>query len=123
MSVIKEKSDVSVFFVLSLAAGIIILISGIVFSVWHLSFFPSMMSMIGSPLDVNIGFLSVAIMTCGAIIIGASVMMYKVPSQIRIWGAFVIVFSILSIFEMGGFLIGGTIGIIGGIMAFSHRTR
>jgi len=121
MSVIKEKLDVSVFFGLSLAAGIIILISGIIFPVWHLSFFPSMSSMMGSPFDVNIGILSVAIMTCGAIIIGVSIMMYKVPSQIRIWGAFVIIFSVLSILEMGGFLIGGILGIIGGIMAIANK--
>ena len=48
-------------------------------------------------------------------------MMYKVPSQIRIWGAFVIVFSVLSILEMGGFLIGGILGIIGGIMAMANK--
>jgi hypothetical protein len=50
-------------------------------------------------------------------------MMYKIPSKIRIWGAFVIVFSVLSILEMGGFLIGGVIGLIGGVMAIAHRTR
>jgi len=123
MSVIKEKSDVSVFFGLSLAAGIIILISGIIFPVWHLAFFPSMSSMLGASFVVIMGGLSVSILTCGAIIIGASIMMFKIPPKIRIWGIFVIVFSVLSIFEMGGFLIGGIIGIIGGIMAIAHKTR
>jgi len=123
VSVTKEKSKVSVYFGLSLAAGIIILISGIIFPVWHLAFFPAMSSMMGPPFDVNIGVSSVAIMTCGAIIIGTSIMMYKIPAQSRIWGAFVIVFSILSMLEMGGFLIGGIIGLIGGSMAIVHRTR
>jgi len=122
MSVTKAKSDVSVSLGLSLAAGILILISGIIFSVWHFAFFPSMSSMMGSPLDVNVGVLSIGIITCGAIIIGASIMMYKIPSKNHIWGVFVITFSIISIFEMGGFLIGGIIGIIGGALAFKDYT-
>jgi len=50
-------------------------------------------------------------------------MMYKIPSQIHIWGIVVIAFSIISIFEMGGFLIGGIIGIIGGALAFKDYSN
>jgi len=107
---------------LSLAAGVIILISGFVFYMWHLAFFPTMSPMMGPPLNVTPGVLSIAIITCGVIIIAVSVMMYKTPSQNRILGVFVIVFSALSILEMGGFMIGGILGIIGGVIALTKKS-
>lgn len=119
---VSAKSAVSVSFGLSLAAGIIILFSGIIFSVWHETFFSSMGSMMGTA-DMTARAFSVALITCGVIIIGASILMYKIPSQIHIWGIFVIAFSIISIFEMGGFLIGGIIGIIGGALAFKDHSN
>ena len=75
----------------------------------------------GTPFNVNTEVLSVAIITCGAIIVGLSVIMYKVPSTSRVLGAFVILFSVLSLLEMGGFLIGGILGIIGGVLALSKN--
>jgi len=122
MSVTKERSALPVHVVLSFVAGVIILISGFIFYMWHFSFFPTMSPMMGPPLNVIPGVLSIAIITCGIIIIAASVMMHKTPSQNHIWGVFVIVFSAISILEMGGFLIGGIIGIIGGILAFKADT-
>lgn len=119
---VSAKSAVSISFGLSLAAGIIILFSGIIFSVWHEAFFSSMGSMMGTA-DMTARAFSVALITCGVIIIGASIMMYKIPSQIHIWGIVVIAFSIISIFEMGGFLIGGIIGIIGGALAFKDYSN
>jgi len=121
MSLTKERSGIPAYVGLSLAAGVIILISGFVFYMWHFGFFPTMSPMMGPPLNVTPGVLSIAIITCGVIIIAVSVMMYKTPSQIRIWGVFVIVFSVMSILEMGGFLIGGIIGIVGGLMAILKK--
>jgi len=121
MSLTKERSVLPAHVWLSLAAGVIILISGFVFYMWHFGFFPTMSPMMGPPLNVIPEVLSIAIITCGVIIIAVSVMMYKTPSQNRIWGVFVIVFSAMSILEMGGFLIGGILGIIGGIMAIANK--
>jgi len=121
MSLAKEHSIIPAYVGLSLVAGVIILISGFVFYMWHFGFFPTMSPMMGPPLNVTPGILSIAIITCGVIIIAVSVMMYKTPSQIRIWGVFVVVFSVMSILEMGGFLIGGIIGIIGGLMAILKK--
>jgi len=122
MSVTKERSALPVHVWLSLAAGVIILISGFVFYMWHFGYFPTMSPMMGPPLNVIPEILAIGIITCGVIIIAVSVMMYKTPSQNRIWGVFVIVFSAIAILEMGGFLIGGIIGIIGGFMAIAHKT-
>lgn len=113
MSLTKERSAFSAHVGLSLVAGVIILISGFVFYMWHFGFFPTMSPMMGPPLNVIPEILSIGIITCGIIIIAVSVAMYKTPSKTRIWGIFVIGFSVLSILEMGGFLIGRIIGIVG----------
>jgi hypothetical protein len=122
MSVTKERLVIPAHVGLSLTAGVIILISGFVFYMWHFALFPTMSPMMGPPLNVTTEVLSIGIITCGAIIIATSVVMYKTPSQSRMWGAFVIVFSAISILEMGGFLIVGVIGIIGVFMAITYRT-
>jgi len=55
----------------------------------------------------------------GAIVILGGIMIYNRPSQSRMWGIVVIIFSILSIFGGGGFLVGMVLGIIGGMLAIT----
>ena len=45
------------------------------------------------------------------------------PNQRTLWGALVLVFSCLSFFGFGGFIIGAILGIIGGIMALTWKTH
>jgi len=54
----------------------------------------------------------------GIIIIAVAVMLYINPTQHELWGALIIIFSVISIIScMGGMGIGLLLGIVGGILA------
>lgn len=55
----------------------------------------------------------------GILVSLGGIMIYNRPSQSRMWGTVVLIFSILSIFGGGGFLVGMILGIIGGILAIT----
>jgi len=57
----------------------------------------------------------------GIVVIISAAMLRSNPSQRTLWGALVIVFSALSFFGFGGFIIGAILGIIGGIMALTWK--
>ncbi len=53
----------------------------------------------------------------GVGVVVGSLMMYTKPAKTHVWGALVLVFSLVSFFGMGGFFLGGLLGIVGGILA------
>jgi hypothetical protein len=57
----------------------------------------------------------------GIVVIISAAMLRSNPHQRTLWGALVIVFSCLSFFGFGGFIIGAILGIIGGIMALTWK--
>ncbi len=57
----------------------------------------------------------------GIVVIISGVMLRGNPSQRTLWGVLVVVFSCLSFFGFGGFIIGAILGIIGGIMALTWK--
>jgi len=106
---------------LSLAAGIIIVIGSIVASFWHMAFLPQMSWMMGPQFASGIVVSSILGIVFGGIVIAGAILLYKKPQQSRQWGVIVLVFSALSFVGMGGFLIGGVIGIIAGIIAITKK--
>ena len=48
-------------------------------------------------------------------------MLYTNPGSRSIWGILIIVFSVLSFFGFGGFIIGAILGIIGGVLALRWK--
>lgn len=77
-----------------------------------------MMGDVGSPFGwmsilMVIGLVSGVIVLIGAIMLNAN------PSQHYTWGTMILVFSIVSFVGMGGFFIGGTLGIISGAFALA----
>jgi len=116
-----QKSESSSSAGLSLAAGIIIVIGAIVASFWHMAFLPQMSWMMGPQFASGIVVSSILGIVFGGIVIAGAILMYKKPIQTRQWGVIVLVFSALSFVGMGGFLIGGIIGIIAGIIAITKR--
>jgi hypothetical protein len=126
-------------FALALTGGILILISGLMSPMWFMlgglsiggimddmmSGFGGMMggyrSMMGS-FGVPFGFMSglsfVGLVSGILVVIGAIVLNAR-PSEHTAWEMIILIFSIISLFGMGGFLIGAILGIIGGAFAFS----
>lgn len=107
---------------LSLASGILILVGAIISWMWHTSFFPQMGWMMGAPNIMSFTASLVVIgVVSGAIILLSALMMNSRPSESSKWGVIVLVFSVLSLFGMGGFLIGAVLGIVGGILAIAKH--
>jgi hypothetical protein len=57
----------------------------------------------------------------GVMVIISGAMLRSSPGQRTLWGVLVVVFSCLSFFGFGGFIIGAILGIIGGIMALTWK--
>jgi Family of unknown function (DUF6114) len=73
----------------------------------------------GSPGNLAAGFvgaLSIFGLICGTIVLLSAIMLRFKPSQRQTWGILILVFSILSFFGFGGFIVGSVLGIDGSIM-------
>jgi hypothetical protein len=107
---------------LSLAGGIIILLGGIASWIWHTAFFSQMGWMMGgtwfTPMIVGTSVIGIV---SGALVMLGAVMMAFRPNESHQWGVIVLVFSLLSFFGMGGFLVGAILGIVGGALALAKR--
>ncbi len=57
----------------------------------------------------------------GVMVLISGIMLRSSPAQRSIWGALIVVFSVLSFFGFGGFIIGAILGIIGGVMALTWK--
>lgn len=78
-----------------------------------------MMGSLGMPIGYMTG-LGLIGLVAGLLVIISSIMMYIRPSDQRSWGVVIIIFSIISYAGMGGFWIGGILGLIGGILTLSN---
>lgn len=59
----------------------------------------------------------------GAIIIMGALALISNPKQSQTWGALILIFSLMGLMGLGGFLIGSLLGIVGGILAITWRTQ
>jgi hypothetical protein len=57
----------------------------------------------------------------GIIVLVSGAMLRANPGQRTLWGTLILVFSVLSFFGSGGFVIGAILGIVGGIMALTWK--
>lgn len=101
---------------ISLVAGCLIFIASL-FSFRHLTFFPDMKWMMGTQLVGHLFAMTIAGLVSGIIVIICSILIYEQPRHIRKLGTIIWVFSAISFFGSGGFIIGGVLGIIGGFLA------
>ncbi|MGD0329879.1 MAG: DUF6114 domain-containing protein [Nitrososphaeria archaeon] len=112
--------------ILSLIGGILMVLSGAVFSMFGFTGFGmmggyrGMMGGFGFPFGSMVGLSLIGLMS-GVLVIIAAVMLDTRPSEHTIWGIIVLVFSIISFLGMGGFFVGAILGIIGGAFALSWR--
>ncbi len=126
-------------FVLSLVAGVFILLGGgmmLMFGSFMGSYGFGMMGGYGGfggmmgygryPFGVMspvFGVIGVLGLIFGAVVIIGAVMLNKKPAEHSTWGTVIVVFSVLSIFgsAMGGFGVGLILGLIGGILGITWK--
>ncbi|MBI3023655.1 MAG: hypothetical protein HYY68_08040 [Thaumarchaeota archaeon] len=122
-------------FALSLVAGVLMLASGVTTMTWALSGMPAwggpmggmmggyggMMGGMGFSGMGAFGGMSTFGLIAGVLVLVGALMLHTQPSQASTWGIIVLIFSILSLFGMGGFFIGAILGIIGGALALSWK--
>ncbi len=132
---------------LSLTAGVLMLVSGIVGYLWFtgtginygfgmmsgyhnimggfsgmMNGFQNMMTGFGVPFGDITGFSIIGLISGILVLVGA-IMLSARPAQHMTWGAIIIAFSVVSLFGMGGFYVGALIGIAGGALALAWRPR
>ena len=122
-------------FLLSLVGGLIILLGGIISSFWFfyggavwgdfsdvwsgmMGGYHGMMGSFGFPLGFMSGFSLVGLVS-GIIVVIAALMINMRPQEKNAWGVLILVFSAISFLNMGGFFIGGILGLVGGAFAVS----
>jgi len=113
--------------VLSLIGGSLMFLSGAMMFMYGWVGFGMMggyMGMMGSIGGLS-GFMSglslVGLVSGILVIIGALILNAR-PAEHTAWGTIILVFSILSLLGMGGFIVGAVLGITGGAFALSWRT-
>ena len=121
-------------FVLSLIAGILIIISGAISAVvssFISGFIPGLpeatieSSFAGLSIVSAVYYVLLAVgnRLFGILVFLGALMIYLKPSQKTAWGVVILVFSIISIVTGGGFIIGLILGIIGGALALAWKPK
>lgn len=126
-------------FLLSLIGGLIILLGGIVSSMWFfyggavwgdfgdmwsgmMGGYNGMMGSLGFPLGFMGGF-SLVGLVCGIIVVIAALMLNMRPQEQNAWGMLILIFSAISFLNMGGFFIGAVLGLVGGAFVVSSKNK
>lgn len=101
---------------ISIAAGCLIFFAALL-SLQHVTLFPELQLMIGPQLSGYLFVMSMLGVACGIVIIICSILIYEQPRHVRKLGVLIWIFSGVSFFGSGGFMIGGVLGVIGGFLA------
>jgi hypothetical protein len=65
--------------------------------------------------------ISIVSFVCGVIMLMSALVLRFHPEEHFLWGIVIVVFSALSYVGMGGYFIGATFGIVGGVLALTYR--
>lgn len=112
-------------FNLALTAGILIITNAVLLSVvakWFIGIMPTLPGSSENDPMLLIGLATVGLILGVLVLLGALMLHFK-PLNKKLWGILVIVFSIPSVIMGGGFIIGFILGIIGGKLALSEKTK
>lgn len=113
----SKGGEIGAAYALSLAGGILIILGSIVrvffipFGMWGWGMMRSYVPSYG----IMSVFSIIGLIAGVIVLIGA--MKLNSQSDTSTWGALIIVFSVISFIGGGGFLIGGILGLVGGILA------
>jgi hypothetical protein len=112
-------------FSFSFTAAILILTNAVLLgavSKWFIWIMPTLPGSSGN--DPMLLFSLAAVgLVLGSIVLFGAIMLRLKPSQKRVWGAWVVVFSIPSVIMGGGLIVGFILGIAGGALALSRKTN
>ena len=119
--------------IISLIGGIIITLGGVLFVAVSAFILPSLnygnlvipqnlpASAIPGFVSGFVGMIGIFGLVSGVIVLLSSVMLLTGKGQRRTWSVLILVFSILSLFGLGGFLVGAVLGIVGGALALQWK--
>jgi len=118
----SEKSNKA--FILSLTAGILIIINttllGIV-TTWFPEIMPTLPGSSGNDTTILYQLTTIGLILGVIVLLGALMLHFK-PAKKKVWGIIIVIFSIPSVITGGGLIIGFILGIIGGAFALSRKT-
>jgi Family of unknown function (DUF6114) len=119
--------------ILALAGGLIITLGGVLFVAASAFILPNLAySNVNAPQGLPassipglvsgiVGLMGVFGLVTGAIVLISSVMLLTNIGQPRTWSILILVFSVLSLVGMGGFLVGAVLGIVGGALVLRWK--
>ena len=119
--------------VLALVGGMIIVLGGVIFVgvaafvLPHLNYsnmtVPQGMDRASLPGLISgvVGVMGGFGLVCGAVVLVSATMLLAKVGRRRTWGILILVFSVLSIVGLGGFIIGAILGIAGGILTLRWK--
>lgn len=133
----SEKQGLTLAFVVSLVGGLIVLVFSLVNLVWFGynapnwggfgNYWGGMMdgyhNFMG-PYASSTGFftaVSIVSFVCGVIVLMSALVLRIHPQEHVLWGIVIVVFSAISFVGMGGYFVGATFGIIGGVLALTYK--
>ncbi len=122
-----QSSSAPISVILSMLGGIFIISGGLMLFAmlslygstlmmggqWH-------MYMITYPRWLTIVMATISVLA-GALVMSVSYKMYKQPKN-KLWGLLIVLGSLVSLFTVGGFGLGGLLGLIGGAMGLARKT-
>lgn len=120
--------DISPSVLLSKLSGIFIILGSL--SLFAMFLLHEPMVIIGGPLHLRsitdshwlTALVSSISLSMGGLILYSSYRMSKKPDD-KVWAIMIILGSIVGLFYIGGFGLGGILGLIGGVMGLERRTR
>jgi hypothetical protein len=126
---VGASNNVSLSLILSMIGGAFIIIGGLdltITLVWHFSTFTGIISGVFYVFtEVYPHWLTIIIiffsLTAGATVIVSACKMYKESGNKLKWGLLIVLGSIAGLFCIGGFGLGGILGIIGGGISLSRK--
>ena len=119
--------------IIALAGGLIITLSGVLFVAVSAFVLPNLSytninvpqglsaSAIPGLVSGFVGLMGIFGLVSGAIVLVSSVMLLTNSGQPRTWGVLILVFSVLSLVGMGGFVVGAVLGIVGGALILKWK--
>ena len=119
--------------IIALAGGLIITLSGLLFVAASAFILPNVSygnlnvphgfsaSSIPGLVSGIVGLMGAFGLVSGAVVLVSSTMLLTGSGQPRTWSVLILVFSVLSFFGMGGFVVGAVLGIVGGALVLKWK--